>query len=60
MNEKKITHVTGTFLIQADAAFLNGAGLGEGEDRNVTIPKTFRDGKNEVPYVSAQAWKTMA
>ncbi|CAG0995958.1 hypothetical protein METP2_02916 [Methanosarcinales archaeon] len=57
MNEKKITHVTGTFLIQADAAFLNGAGLGEGEDRNVTIPKTFRDGKNEVPYVSAQAWK---
>jgi len=23
----------------------------------VTIPKTFRDGRNEVPYVSAQAWK---
>ncbi|MHC1569327.1 MAG: hypothetical protein ACXQT5_00285 [Candidatus Syntropharchaeia archaeon] len=57
MNEKKLTHVAGTFLIQADAAFLNGAGLGEGEDRNVTIPKTFRDGRNEVPYVSAQAWK---
>jgi CRISPR-associated autoregulator DevR family len=57
MSEKKLTHVAGTFLIQADAAFLNGAGLGEGEDQNVTIPKTFRDGKNEVPYVSAQAWK---
>ena len=57
MNGKKVTHVAGTFLIQADAAFLNGAGLGEGEDRNVTIPKTFRDGRNEVPYVSAQAWK---
>jgi CRISPR-associated autoregulator DevR family len=56
-NEKKLTHVAGTLLIQADAAFLNGAGLGEGEDRNVTIPKTFRDGRNEVPYVSAQAWK---
>jgi len=57
MSEKKLTHVAGTFLIQADAAFLNGAGLGEGEDRNVTIPKTFQDGRNKVPYVSAQAWK---
>jgi CRISPR-associated autoregulator DevR family len=56
MNENKLTHIAGTFLIQADAAFLNG-GQGKGEDRNVTIPKTFRDGKNEVPYVSAQAWK---
>lgn len=52
-----LTHVTGTFLIPATGAFLNGAGLGSGDDRNVTIPKTFRDGKNEVPYVSAQAWK---
>ena len=52
-----LTHVAGTFLIQADGAFLNGAGLGEGEDRNVTIPKVFRDGRNEIPYVSAQAWK---
>jgi len=60
MSEKKPTHVAGTFLIQADAAFLNGAGLGEGEDRNVTIPKSFRDGRNEIPYVSAQAWKKMA
>lgn len=57
MSGNKLTHIAGTFLIQADAAFLNGAGLGEGEDRNVTVPKTFRDGKNEVPYVSAQAWK---
>jgi CRISPR-associated protein Cst2 len=52
-----LTHVAGTFLIQADASFLNGAGLGEGEDRNVTIPKTLRDGKHLVPYVSSQAWK---
>jgi CRISPR-associated autoregulator DevR family len=57
MNEKKLSHLAGTFLIQADAAFLNGAGLGQGEDRNVTIPKTFRDLKGEVPYVSSQAWK---
>ncbi len=58
MEEKKmLTNVAGTFLIQADASFLNGAGLGEGEDRNVTIPKTFQDGKDRVPYVSSQAWK---
>jgi len=52
-----LTHVAGTFVIHADASFLNGAGLGEGEDRNVTIPKTLRDGKYSVPYVSSQAWK---
>jgi CRISPR-associated autoregulator DevR family len=57
MTEKKLTHVVGTFLIQADASFLNGAGLGAGEDQNVTIPKTFQDGRYKVPYVSAQAWK---
>jgi len=55
--DKTLTNVAGTFLIQADASFLNGAGLGEGEDRNVTIPKTFQDGKDKVPYVSSQAWK---
>ncbi len=57
MNEKKLTHVAGTLLIQADAAFLNGATARQEGDRKITIPKTFRDGKNEVPYVSAQAWK---
>jgi CRISPR-associated autoregulator DevR family len=56
-NRRRLTHVAGTFAIQADGAFLNGAGLGEGEDRNVTVPKTFFDGRNRVPYVSAQAWK---
>ena len=54
----KITkHIAGTFLIHADASFLNGAGLGDGENRNVTIPKTLRDQKDDVPYVSSQAWK---
>jgi CRISPR-associated protein Cst2 len=51
------THIAGTFLIYADASFLNGAGLGDGENRNVTIPKTLKDLKNDVPYVSSQAWK---
>jgi CRISPR-associated protein Cst2 len=54
----QLTHVAGTFVIQADGSFLNGAGLGQqGEDRNVTLPKTLLDGRNKVPYVSAQAWK---
>jgi CRISPR-associated protein Cst2 len=53
----EITHVAGTFLIRAHGSFLNGAGLGEGEDRNVTVPKTLLDGNRRVPYVSAQAWK---
>ena len=53
----KLTHIAGTFVIQAAGSFLNGAGLGSGEDRNVTIPKSFRDGGAKVPYVSAQAWR---
>lgn len=57
-----LTHITGTFLIQAEGAFLNGAGLDAGEDRNAVIPKTYtdlgKDGrKTRVPYVSAQAWR---
>ena len=61
-NEKTLTHIAGTFLIQAEGAFLNGAGLDSGEDRNATIPKTFLDidekGRRiRVPYVSAQAWR---
>jgi CRISPR-associated protein Cst2 len=57
MSDKTLTHVVGTFLIQAEGAFLNGAGLGAGEDRTTTLPKTFTDFRDRVPYVSAQAWK---
>lgn len=58
-NVKRLSHVAGTFLIHADGAFLNGAGLDRTrEDRNTTIPKSFRDGVgSRVPYVSAQAWR---
>ncbi|MEZ5044010.1 MAG: type I-B CRISPR-associated protein Cas7/Cst2/DevR [Saprospiraceae bacterium] len=56
-----LNNIVGSFLIDARAAFLNGAGLGTGEDRNKVIPKTFREKINgrfeEVPYVSAQAWR---
>jgi CRISPR-associated protein Cst2 len=62
-NERgSLTHITGTFLIQAEGAFLNGAGLDTGEDRNAVIPKTYTDindkgQRTRVPYVSAQAWR---
>lgn len=54
---KILSHIAGTFLIEASPAFLNGAGLGQGEDKNVTIPKTFQTPAGNIPYVSAQAWK---
>lgn len=57
----ELNNITGALVIDATAAFLNGAGLGAGEDRNKVIPKSFKeavDGRNEeVPYVSAQAWR---
>jgi CRISPR-associated protein Cst2 len=58
---EKLKNITGALLIDATASFLNGAGLGSGEDKNKVIPKTFREKVNgrteEVPYVSAQAWR---
>ncbi|RBL88971.1 type I-B CRISPR-associated protein Cas7/Cst2/DevR [Chitinophaga flava] len=56
-----LNNITGALLIDATAAFLNGAGLSNGEDKNKVIPKTFWEKVNnrseEVPYVSAQAWR---
>lgn len=57
----KFNNITGAILIDATAAFLNGAGLGSGEDKNKVIPKTFKEKVNgrleDVPYVSAQSWR---
>ncbi len=57
----KLNNITGALLIDATAAFLNGAGLGVQEDRNRVIPKTYKEKVNnrteEVPYVSAQSWR---
>lgn len=55
--KKELTHIVGTFLIRAEGSFLNGGGLAKGEYGNTTIPKTFVDFKDKVPYVSSQAWK---
>jgi len=54
-------NISGALLIDATAAFLNGAGLDVQEDKNRVVPKTYREKVNnrleEVPYVSAQAWR---
>lgn len=58
---KQIQNITGNVLCDATATFLNGAGLATGEDQNTIIPKTFKETvngrKEDVPYVSAQAWR---
>lgn len=57
----KLNNITGALLIDATATFLNGAGLGLGEDKNKVIPKIFKEKVNnrseDVPYVSAQSWR---
>lgn len=57
----KLNNITGALLIDATATFLNGAGLGLGEDKNKVIPKTYKEKVNnrseDVPYVSAQSWR---
>lgn len=62
MNNKQLTHIVGTFLIQAEGAFLNGAGTEPYGQGDITIPKTFKTlreagGQASIPYVSSQAWK---
>jgi CRISPR-associated protein Cst2 len=61
-NDKKLTHIAGTFLIEAPGSFLNGGGLGRGEYDNYTVIKTFFDGLSSkgpytVPFVSAASWR---
>jgi len=49
-------YITGVMVIHAEGGFLNGAGLGTGEDRNKSIVKTYWRNKH-IPYVSSQAWR---
>jgi len=56
---KKTEYISGTFLLKADAAFINGAGLQTGEDQNISVPKTMWKNGLKIPYVSSQAWKHM-
>lgn len=57
-----LNNIAGCLLIDARAAFLNGAGIVKVEEnKNKVIPKTFRqrikDKFEETPYVSAQSWR---
>ena len=38
----ELKNIAGCLVIDATGAFLNGAGLGAGENRNLVIPKTFK------------------
>ncbi len=59
--DQLIKNIAGTFLIDATAAFLNGAGMAAGENKNTVVPKTYLEQngnrKEAVPYVSAQAFR---
>jgi CRISPR-associated protein Cst2 len=49
MTDMKLSHITGTFVMDAMPSFLNGAGISKSkEDKNYTILKTFRDGVGRV------------
>lgn len=59
---EELTHIAGTFLIEASGSAPNGGGLGSGEYDNYTIMKTFKDGMADmgyytVPFVSAASWR---
>ncbi len=58
----QLTHIIGTFLIQAEGAFLNGSGTESYGQGDITIPKTFQTLNDKgfqvpIPYVSSQSWK---
>ncbi|MEX2757094.1 MAG: type I-B CRISPR-associated protein Cas7/Cst2/DevR [Candidatus Sigynarchaeota archaeon] len=56
---EKMKYIAGTFLIQANEAFLNGGGSSgmSSEDQNLVQPKFMWVNGKQVPYVSSQAWK---
>jgi CRISPR-associated protein Cst2 len=46
---KRLSHIAGTFVIDAMPSFLNGAGIAKyTEDKNYTVLKTFADGIGEL------------
>jgi len=55
--DPKLKYIAGTFLVQANEAFLNGGGLAAGEDQTTTMPKFMWVNGQKVPYVSSQSWK---
>lgn len=57
--KEDLKYIAGTFLIQANEAFLNGgsAGGAGSEEQNIVMPKFMWVNGKQVPYVSSQAWK---
>ncbi|MHA1381160.1 MAG: hypothetical protein ACTSRG_22560 [Candidatus Helarchaeota archaeon] len=56
-NKKSLNYIAGTFMVQANEAFLNGGGVSIAEDQNIVWPKFMWVNGRKVPYVSSQAWK---
>jgi CRISPR-associated protein Cst2 len=56
-----ISHIVGTFVIDAAGSYLNGAGLRNVEDRNISEVKAFwvngSNGKVRIPYWSSQSFR---
>jgi CRISPR-associated protein Cst2 len=70
LQNEKLSHITGTFVVDAMPSFLNGAGIDKNRrDQNYTILKTFQDGVGEredgwprryrTVFVSAQSFRRM-
>ncbi len=59
--DARISHIVGTFVIDAAGAYLNGAGLRAVEDRNISEVKAFwvagSNGKVRIPYWSSQSFR---
>ena len=52
-----ITHICGSFIVQANGAFLNGAGNIKAGLGEISVPKTYILRGFEYPYISAQCWR---
>jgi CRISPR-associated protein Cst2 len=56
-----ISHIVGTFVIEAAGSYLNGAGLRNVENRNISEVKAFwvngSNGKIRIPYWSSQSFR---
>ncbi len=52
-----ITHICGSFVVQAHGSFLNGSGSVKEGKENISMPKFFLKNGLQYPYISAQCWR---